>query len=99
MKKVNEFEIVPAVMKQINEGAFLTVEAKGQKNVMTIGWALVGILWKKSVLMVAVRNSRHTFIHKTYSIDGKGWFIACGGHEAPGPSIEVFAGYDRFHAR
>jgi flavin reductase (DIM6/NTAB) family NADH-FMN oxidoreductase RutF len=61
MKKVNEFEITPAVMKQINEGAFLTVEAKGQKNVMTIGWALVGILWKKSVLMVAVRNSRHTF--------------------------------------
>jgi len=61
MKKVNEFEIVPSLMKQIQEGAFLTVTAKGQTNVMTIGWGLVGILWGKSVMMVAVRNSRHTF--------------------------------------
>ena len=61
MKKVNEFEIVPAVMKQLPGGAFLTVAAKRQKNVMTIGWALVGILWRKTVMMVAVRNSRHTF--------------------------------------
>lgn len=61
MKKLNEFEIVPAVMKQIQGGAFLTVAAKRQKNVMTIGWALVGILWQKTVMMVAVRNSRHTF--------------------------------------
>jgi flavin reductase (DIM6/NTAB) family NADH-FMN oxidoreductase RutF len=61
MKIENEFEIVPAVMKQMRGGAFLTVEVKRQKNVMTIGWALVGILWQKTVMMVAVRNSRHTF--------------------------------------
>jgi flavin reductase (DIM6/NTAB) family NADH-FMN oxidoreductase RutF len=61
MKTVNAFAIVPAVMKQIQEGAFLTVAAKRQTNVMTIGWGLVGILWRKPVLMVAVRNSRHTF--------------------------------------
>ena len=61
MKKVNEFEIAPAVMKHIQEGAFLTVAAKRQTNVMTIGWALVGILWRKPVLMVAVRTGRHTF--------------------------------------
>ena len=61
MKKVNEFEIVPAVMQQLQGGVFLTVAAKGQTNVMTIGWALVGILWQRPVMMVAVRNSRHTF--------------------------------------
>ena len=61
MTTVNALEIVPAVMKQIPAGAFLTVAAKRQTNVMTIGWALVGILWQKPVLMVAVRNSRHTF--------------------------------------
>ena len=61
MKKVNALEIVPAVMKQLPEGAFLTVAARRQTNVMTIGWALAGILWGKPVLMVAVRNSRHTF--------------------------------------
>jgi len=61
MKTVNALEIVPAVMKQLPEGAFLTVAAKRQTNVMTIGWGLVGILWQKPVMMVAVRNSRHTF--------------------------------------
>jgi len=61
MQKVNALEIAPAVMKHIQEGAFLTVAAKRQTNVMTIGWALVGILWQKPVMMVAVRNSRHTF--------------------------------------
>jgi flavin reductase (DIM6/NTAB) family NADH-FMN oxidoreductase RutF len=61
MKTVDAFDIVPAVMQQIQEGAFLTVAAKRQANVMTIGWGLVGILWRKPVLMVAVRNSRHTF--------------------------------------
>lgn len=61
MKTVHAFEVVPAVMQQLQEGAFLTVAAKGRTNVMTIGWALVGILWQKTVMMVAVRNSRHTF--------------------------------------
>ena len=61
MRTVNALEIVPAVMKQIPQGAFLTVATTRQRNVMTIGWALVGILWQKPVLMVAVRNSRHTF--------------------------------------
>ncbi len=61
MKLVNALDIVPAVMQQLPQGAFLTVAAKRQQNVMTIGWALVGILWQKPMMMVAVRNSRHTF--------------------------------------
>jgi flavin reductase (DIM6/NTAB) family NADH-FMN oxidoreductase RutF len=28
---------------------------------MTIGWATIGYVWHKPVLMVAVRNTRHTF--------------------------------------
>jgi flavin reductase (DIM6/NTAB) family NADH-FMN oxidoreductase RutF len=61
MKDVNFKDITPAALKQIQEGAFLTVSAKGQANVMTIGWGLLGILWQKPVMMVAVRNSRFTF--------------------------------------
>jgi len=61
MTPVNALDIVPAVMQQLPQGAFLTVAAKRQQNVMTIGWALVGMLWQKPVLMVAVRSSRHTF--------------------------------------
>ncbi len=61
MNTVNPLEIVPAVMRQLPAGAFLTVAVDGKRNVMTIGWALAGILWHKPVLMVAVRTSRHTF--------------------------------------
>jgi flavin reductase (DIM6/NTAB) family NADH-FMN oxidoreductase RutF len=28
---------------------------------MTVGWATFGIIWRKPVMMVAVRSSRHTF--------------------------------------
>jgi flavin reductase (DIM6/NTAB) family NADH-FMN oxidoreductase RutF len=42
-------------------GAFLVVEnGKGRVNVMTIGWAQVGIIWGMPVLTVMVRPSRHT---------------------------------------
>ncbi len=61
MKKVNEFDIAPRIMKRIEDGAFLTVAAKDRLNVMTIGWGLVGVLWQRSVFMVAVRKNRHTF--------------------------------------
>jgi len=42
-------------------GAFLTTANKGQVNTMTIGWATLGCVWSKPVLMVAVRPMRHTY--------------------------------------
>ena len=45
----------------IKQGAFLTVQAGDELNTMTIGWALVGFIWQRPILMVAVRDSRHTF--------------------------------------
>ena len=50
-------EIVPLIEK----GAFLTVKAGQMCNTMTIGWGMMGVCWRKPVLMVAVRNSRHTY--------------------------------------
>jgi hypothetical protein len=44
MKTVNALEIVPAVMKQIPGGAFLTVAAKRQQNVMTRGEGVTGVM-------------------------------------------------------
>jgi flavin reductase (DIM6/NTAB) family NADH-FMN oxidoreductase RutF len=42
-------------------GAFLVVEdKKGRVNVMTIGWAQLGVVWGEPVLTVLVRPSRHT---------------------------------------
>ena len=41
-------------MKQIKEGAFLTVQAGKALNTMTIGWATLGFAWKKPMMMVIV---------------------------------------------
>jgi flavin reductase (DIM6/NTAB) family NADH-FMN oxidoreductase RutF len=60
MKEANELEIAPRAMELIKEGAFLVVQAKGRKNLMTIGWAMFGYVWRRSAMMVAIRNSRFT---------------------------------------
>ena len=44
-----------------SNGAFLTVKAEDKINTMTIGWANIGYIWSKPVLMVAVRKSRYTY--------------------------------------
>jgi flavin reductase (DIM6/NTAB) family NADH-FMN oxidoreductase RutF len=61
MKQVNYMAAADQSMTQIKKGAFLTVKAGDALNTMTIGWALLGIVWGKPVLMVAVRLSRYTF--------------------------------------
>jgi flavin reductase (DIM6/NTAB) family NADH-FMN oxidoreductase RutF len=61
MNNVDYMAVAEKVMTQIKKGAFLTVKAEAQLNTMTIGWATVGIVWSKPIMMVAVRNSRHTF--------------------------------------
>jgi flavin reductase (DIM6/NTAB) family NADH-FMN oxidoreductase RutF len=49
-------------MRQIRgDGAFLTVRAGQALNTMTIGWATIGVIWSRPIMMVAVRLSRHTF--------------------------------------
>lgn len=46
-----------------NGGLLLvSVGLDGKPNVMTIGWGLIGTLWRKPVYMVAVRKSRYTHI-------------------------------------
>jgi flavin reductase (DIM6/NTAB) family NADH-FMN oxidoreductase RutF len=60
MQEVHEMEIAQRAVELIKGGAFLVVQAKGRKNVMTIGWAMFGYVWRKSIMMVAVRNSRFT---------------------------------------
>lgn len=41
-------------------GAFLVVNAEGRTNIMTIGWAQIGVIWGKPVMTVLVRPSRFT---------------------------------------
>ena len=61
MKDLDYLATAPEALNRIKEGVFLTVKAGGKLNTMTIGWATIGICWRKPIFMVAVRNSRHTF--------------------------------------
>lgn len=61
MERVDTMQVAEQAMKQIREGAFLTVQAGPALNTMTIGWAAIGYVWSRPIMMVAVRVSRHTF--------------------------------------
>jgi len=61
MEKLQSMNVAKDIMDIIKKGAFLTVKAGKDMNIMTIGWATIGYIWKKEVFMVAVRESRHTF--------------------------------------
>ncbi len=61
MKNLNYMTIAEDAIRKINKGAFLTVKAGKALNTMTIGWATFGVMWRKPIMMVAVRSSRHTF--------------------------------------
>lgn len=61
MTILDPMAVAQNVMARIQKGAFLTVAADQALNTMTIGWAAIGFCWRKPVLMIAVRNSRHTY--------------------------------------
>ena len=61
MKDVDYISVAQDSINKIKEGAFLTVKSGNGLNTMTIGWASFGVVWRKPIMMVAVRSSRHTF--------------------------------------
>ena len=61
MKEVDYQAVAPMIMNRIKDGAFLVAQAGDRINVMTIGWATFGYIWRKPIMMIAVRNSRFTF--------------------------------------
>ena len=61
MKDVDYMSVARDSINKIKEGAFLTVKSGSGLNTMAIGWASFGVVWRKPIMMVAVRSSRHTF--------------------------------------
>jgi flavin reductase (DIM6/NTAB) family NADH-FMN oxidoreductase RutF len=62
MQKLDYLRTAERIMNQISgQGAFLVVKSQDKMNMMTIGWSLIGYLWRKPMMMVVVRDSRHTF--------------------------------------
>jgi len=65
-------ELLPTIgriVPLIESGAFLCAYDGKTFNTMTIGWGMTGVCWRKPVLMVAVRNSRHTFAILENAVD------------------------------
>lgn len=63
MEKIecDTIEFIKTMGEKLSRGLLLTsIGQNGKPNVMTIGWGLQGILWRKPVFMVAVRHSRYT---------------------------------------
>jgi flavin reductase (DIM6/NTAB) family NADH-FMN oxidoreductase RutF len=59
MKYSEHFDKLCAALE--GSGAFLVVEDSiGRVNVMTIGWAQLGLIWSQPVMTVLVRPSRYT---------------------------------------
>lgn len=61
MRRVDCMKVAEKTMTQIKRGAFLTVKSSEDINIIAIGWATVGCIWAKPIMIVAVRPSRHTF--------------------------------------
>jgi flavin reductase (DIM6/NTAB) family NADH-FMN oxidoreductase RutF len=59
---VDKFQdYAPMLIEQLPKGVFLTTGDDNDKNTMTIGWATVGRIWNKPMVVVAVRYTRHTY--------------------------------------
>ena len=59
---VEDFDFVDETHRLMRDGGLFLVSAgdHGRPNAMTIGWGLVGTIWRKPFFTVAVRLSRHT---------------------------------------
>ena len=62
-EKVNVFDNVTDVNNLMRDGGLLLVtEGRDHKpNAMTIGWGLIGTMWRRPFFIVAVRQSRYTY--------------------------------------
>jgi flavin reductase (DIM6/NTAB) family NADH-FMN oxidoreductase RutF len=53
-------EYANEITEVLSKGAFLTTQADGKVNTMTIAWGSIGFMWGKPVFMAMVRPSRFT---------------------------------------
>ena len=60
--EVDIFKHVEEVNKLMRNGGLLLVSGDEKKpNAMTIGWGILGTMWRKPVFVVAVRLTRYTY--------------------------------------
>ena len=73
--KIDPFDFIVETNRLMRGGGLFLVSAgkDGRPNAMTIGWGLVGTMWRQPFFTVAVRLSRHT--HRL--IEESGEFTVC----------------------
>jgi len=53
---------IPLILKKLpTPGILLVTGNKSEKNIMTIGWLSLGVLWNEPAVSILVRPSRHSF--------------------------------------
>jgi len=74
-RKVDAFEYLIETERLLRgDGLFLvSAGGDGKANTMTIGWGLIGTIWRKPFFLVAVRPSRFTH----HLIEESGEFTVC----------------------
>lgn len=98
-REIDPFEYAPAIIKPLKPGLLLTTKADDRVNSMIIGWGTLGVIWKKPIFTVFVREGRftHELMEKnpeftvnvpTGPLDGRVLDI-CGMHS--GRSIDKIA--------
>jgi len=73
-------EFAVETLQKLEDPGLLLVGAKndGKRNVMTIGWGFVGVMWRRKIFVVLVRPSRftHEFVEDggefTVNVPGEG---------------------------
>ncbi len=58
-EEVSYESVAQKFLEQLPKGAFLSVKGEPD-NTLTIGWGAIGYIWRKPVLLVMVRPSRHS---------------------------------------
>ena len=61
MKEINYKEAMEMTTAHLSDGGVFLNVGGDKPNTMTIGWATIGYVWKKPVMMVVVRKQRHTW--------------------------------------
>jgi len=61
--KLKTYKLSSLINSTLSKEGLLVVSsgAKGQVNVMTIGWGKVGVLWAKPFFLAFIRKSRYTY--------------------------------------
>lgn len=59
-EKINAFDYSKTILEKLPKGVLLTTKYNNKVNTMVIGWASIGIEWRKQIFIAYVRDSRYT---------------------------------------